>query len=146
MKKFGIIFFELALIILLFACTINTQGLEHYKVKEHEIHVAWDPPQNIPKGSEIRYCVYICKSESKDRTEAVPVGKPIAETSCTVTDTEFPEPGVYFIGVQTVALGENGDVVCDPKIQSTENRSNIAWSDKEIYTNYHPFDVRYGQK
>ena len=120
MKKFGIIFFDLVLIILLFACATNTAGLEHYKVKEHEIHVAWDPPQNISEGSEIRYCVFICKSESKDKSEAVPIGKPIADTSCSITDTEFPESGIYFVGVQTVVLGENENVVCDPKITNTE--------------------------
>ena len=156
MKKYAIIFFKLALIILLFACTTNTASLKHYKVDENKVNIAWDPATNIPKDSEILYCVYICKSESKDKKGAVPVEKfvnninegvkaemPIADTSCAI---ELPEKGTFFIGVQTVAFNKNETVVCDPRIINTENRSNIAWSDREIYTNSNPFDISYGEK
>lgn len=157
MKKSEIIFFELVLIILLFAYTTGAAALETYTVGENGAHVAWDPaprPPNIPEDSEIRYCVYICKSESKDKKEAVPVKKtvknrefkaetPIADTSCTI---EIPPTGnVFYIGVQTVVYVKEKPVVCDQKIINTENRSDIAWSDKNIYTNNHPFNV-YGQR
>lgn len=157
MKKLGIIFFLLALIIFLFACTTNKAGLNHHVVGENRVHIAWDPvpkPANIDQGSEINYCVYICTSESNDKTEAVPVKKsvrntefkedtPIADTSCVI---EFPPTEEEFvIGVQTVVFEKEETVVCDPAIKNN-NRSEIAWSDNTIYTNYHPFDVRYGAK
>jgi hypothetical protein len=159
MKKFGIIFFELTFIILLFACTPGTTGLKTYAVEENKLSVAWDPvpkPTNIPEGAEIRYCVYICKSESndsksKDKEGAVPVKQsvkntefkadtPIADTRCSI---EFPHTGTFFIGVQSVVYEKEKTVVCDKAIKNL-NRSDIAWSDKEIYTNYNPFLIKYG--
>ena len=156
MKKSGIIFFELTFIILLFAFTT---GFTIYAVGENQLSVAWDPvpkPPNAPEGSEIRYCVYICKSESnvsgsQDKKEAVPVKKsvkntefkadtPIAATRCSI---EFPHTGTFFIGVQSVVYENGKTVLCDKALKN-QNRSDIAWSDNEIYTNYNPFLVKYG--
>lgn len=157
MKKSGIIFFELTLIILLFACTTDKAVLNHHVTREKSLHIAWDPvpkPASIDEGSEIKYCVYICTSESNDKKEAVAVRKsvkntefkedtPIADTSCII---EFPPTeDIFVIGVQTVVCEKEETIVCDPAIENN-NRSEIAWSDNPIYTNYHPFDVRYGAK
>ena len=158
MKKYGILFFELALIILLFTFTTDAADFKHYRVGEEGVHVAWDPtpkPRNISKDSEIRYCVYISKTrpndpEPNDKEGAVLAKKsvkneetPIADTSCTI---EIPATGEEFvIGVQTVIYVEEKPVVCNPKIINTENRSDIAWSDKEINTKYYPFGAMYGQ-
>jgi hypothetical protein len=161
MKKSGIIFFELVLIILLFACATNTTDIKTYKVTEDGAHVAWDP---VPKPSdnrekyEIGYCVYTCKRwpknpESKIKKEVELATKksgdkiktPITETSCTIIIRPTGEE--FFIGVQTVVYETGNPVDCNPKKINTKNRSEIAWSDEKIYTNNSPFDaINYGQK
>ena len=160
MKKYGILFFELALIILLFEFTTDAADIEHYTVGEDGAHVAWDPAPKPPsKGEkyEIGYCVYICKPgpnypKSKIKKEAKLATKkfvdnketPITETSCTI---KIPPTGEeFFIGVQTVVYEKEKPVVCDPEIINNRNRSDIAWSDEKIYTNNSPFNaINFGQ-
>jgi len=156
MKKSGIIFFEFSFIILLFACTADTTAIKTYEVGEKGVHVAWNSaakPPDTPEDSEIRYCLYISKSEPNDKKEAVTVTKffnndefdaatPIADTSCII---KIPPTGDEFvIGVQTVVYLKENPVVCDAT-KFDEYHSQIAWSDKEISTNYHPFAVHYGE-
>ncbi len=152
MQKFGIIFLQFFVIILLLACSSLdlTKSLDenvNYDINwvdANKVTIAWDPvtfDPNKHKGSEIRYLVYINYS---DRHEEMLVGKyvdgvwvdeetPIAETSCTI---ELKTPGDFFIGVQSVT--------CDVRNENIEilQHSAIAWSDNKIYTHNNPFGVR----
>jgi len=134
-----------------------------YPVKEKGVHVAWDPVPKTRKfleDSEIRYCVYIRESGSKDETAALAVNKsvqynlwkykdidkeePIADTSCTIEIPPNVGP-ILDIGVQTVICKKKETVICHPTIKNNY-RSDIAWSINPIYTNGHPFEVTYGEK
>jgi len=120
-------------------------------VKEDEVSIAWDEVTIEPAGShikpEIRYCVYISKLTNKEDAKLVEksvnnimfkADTPIADTSCTI---KFPYKGTFYIGVQSVVYEKRKPVVC--KKEKSINRSEIAWSDKEIYTNNNPFLVNY---
>ena len=150
MKKFGIIFFQLSFIILLFACAPVNRPIW---VDKNTVSFAWDPVATTADGSpisknNISYSVYICDPPSKDKdakavlvencgnnSEVQDINNPpiaciieFAETSCII---KFNASGTFVIGVQSVGLIDNEEKV-----------SEIAWSDTKIYTNNNPFVVR----
>ena len=132
-----------------------------YEVGEEGAHIAWKPapnPPKVPKGFEIGYCVYICESKPKvsksyDKGKPKPVKKfvnhkpipanePIADTSCSIYITQTVK--IFDVGVQTVVYDREKPEVCDPD-KVDEYHSQIAWSDKKIYSNDHPFRVTYDE-
>ena len=141
MKKFGIIFFQLLFIILLFACTSTNRPIW---VDKDTVSFAWDPVATTT-DNPLSYSVYICDPPSKNKdakpllvekcgnnSEFKDINNPpmacileFAETSCIV---KFNASGTFVIGVQSV----------DKK----GNQSQIAWSDNKVYTNNNPFVVR----
>jgi hypothetical protein len=140
MKKYGIIFFQLSVIIMLFACTAASRPIW---IDKDKAAFAWDPVTTT-MDDQISYSVYICDSEAKDK-EANKVqlekcdtnndGKGIknppiacvlkfAETSCIV---KFNASGIFVIGVQAV--------------DKEKGYSPIAWSDNKLYTSKNPFFI-----
>ena len=144
MKKFGMIFFQLSIIILMFACSTANQIKW---VDEDKVSFSWDPVKmmtdrsSISDGYEIKYLVYIDYFGMHDGVLVekyldgnwVDKETPIAETSCTI---RFKDKGQFVIGVQSVLIDEENQI---------KARSTIAWSDYEIYTNSNPFAVRSGR-
>ena len=116
MKKSGIIFFELTLIILIFACTSDKTGLKTtdkvglktYALKENKVYVAWDPVTTMKDGSpiskiNISYSVYISGQPSKNK-DSKPVLVDYCENNSEVEDINNPPIACFMEIVETSCI------------------------------------------
>ncbi len=137
MKKLGRVFFGVVCISFLFGCNDIQWVRSDNPIIEWDASTTTIKGEPIPAGYELRYKVYIDKTDDKthDGSELL-THEPIETTRFQLPSLEGHK-GKYFIGVQAI-----GYQVKDGKRIGKTQQSEISWSSSKSKTKKKPFGLK----